>query len=101
MPMALLALTAGYGVEQNAQKHDVEARLLAVEQELAEVQDYLQAQSKSAGELVKALDESEKAGFTYGINPNSRKVLLKGWRDFSGTMQKDVPGAKDDKQSKR
>ena len=99
--MALLALTAGYGAEQNAQKQDAEARLAVVEQELAAVQDYLQAQSKSAAVLAKALDESEKAGFTYGINPNSRKVLLKGWRDFSGTLQRDVPGAKDEKPGQR
>jgi hypothetical protein len=94
MPLVLLALTAGYGAEQNAQKQDAEARFVAIEQELASVQEYLQAQSRSASELAKALDESEKAGFTYGINPNSRKVLLKGWRDFSGNLQKDVPGAK-------
>jgi len=99
--MALLALTAGYGAEQNAQKQDAEARLAVIEQELASVQDYLQAQSKSAEALTKALDESEKAGFTYGINPNSRKVLLKGWRDFSGTLQKDVPGVKNDKPGQR
>ena len=77
MPLVLLALTAGYGAEQNAQKQDAEARFVAIEQELASVQEYLQAQSRSASELAKALDESEKAGFTYGINPNSRKVQIR------------------------
>ena len=39
------------------------------------------------------LDDSEKNGFTYGINPDSRHILLKGWRDQLAAMQKDVPKA--------
>jgi cell division protein FtsB len=52
---------------------------------------YLEAQSKQAAAMSGVLDESEKAGFTYGLNPDSRHILLKGWRDQLATAQKDVP----------
>jgi len=55
---------------------------------------YLDAQSKAARGMARTLDESEKAGFTYGMNPESRHVLLKGWRAQLSALQKDVPGAK-------
>lgn len=53
--------------------------------------EYLQSQSKNAAEMAAVLDESEKAGFTYGINPDSRHVLLRGWREQLAGAQKDVP----------
>lgn len=52
---------------------------------------YLIAQSESAQALGLALDESEKAGFTFGINPESRKILLSGLRDHVAALQKDLP----------
>ena len=54
---------------------------------------YLDAQAKSAAAMEKVLDDAEKAGFTYGINPDSRHLLLRGWRDQLSAMQKDLPGA--------
>jgi hypothetical protein len=54
---------------------------------------YFEAQSKSAAAMAAVLDESEKAGFTYGLNPDSRHILLKGWREQLATVQKDVPVA--------
>lgn len=80
---------------------DVAASRLRVEALSTEVADlkkelvatvtYLEEQSKAASAMAGALDESEKAGFTYGINPDSRHVLLKGWRDQLAAAQKDVP----------
>jgi hypothetical protein len=52
---------------------------------------YLADQAASAKNMSKTLDDSETAGFTYGINPDSRHILLKGWRDQLQAMQKDVP----------
>lgn len=52
---------------------------------------YLAAQAESAKALERALDESEKAGFTFGINPDSRKILLGGLREHVATLQKDLP----------
>jgi len=42
---------------------------------------YLEAQSKAAAALQEALARSEKEGFTFGINPRSREILLAGWRE--------------------
>jgi hypothetical protein len=52
---------------------------------------YLADQATSAKNLAATLDASEAAGFTYGINPDSRHILLKGWREQLATAQKDVP----------
>jgi hypothetical protein len=50
------------------------------------------------------LDESEKAGFTYGINASSRELLLSGWRDQLAAQQENLPSplpaGKDAKDSK-
>lgn len=59
---------------------------------LDEVVVYLDSLARSAKQLEAALSESEEKGFTYGINPESRIVLLKGFRHVAGTLQKDVPG---------
>jgi hypothetical protein len=58
---------------------------------LARVVRYLDAQAVSAGALASTLDASEQAGFTYGINPSSREILLRGWREHLSTVQRDVP----------
>jgi hypothetical protein len=55
---------------------------------------YVEAQAKAAGVLRKVLDESEAKGFTYGINPESREVLLAGLHEFAQVLQDNVPGAK-------
>jgi peptidoglycan hydrolase CwlO-like protein len=54
---------------------------------------YFDEQAKAAAAMTTVLDESEKAGFTYGLNPDSRHILLRGWRDQLATAQKDVPVA--------
>jgi hypothetical protein len=71
---------------------------------LEEAQKYIDAQAKAAKSMAETLDESEKAGFTYGINPGSRELLLAGWRSQLEVLQEGVPaplpepkGAKDAK----
>jgi HAMP domain-containing protein len=58
---------------------------------LDEAQKYIDAQAKAAKALVEVLDAAEKAGFTFGINPESRELLLKGWREELDTLQQGVP----------
>jgi hypothetical protein len=53
---------------------------------------YVEAQAQAAAELDKVFAESEEKGFTYGINPESREVLLAGLRRFTATLQSNVPG---------
>ena len=71
---------------------------------LDEAQKYIDAQSKAAKAMVEVLDAAEKAGFTFGINPESREILLKGWREELDTLQQGVPtalpAAKDSKDPK-
>ena len=54
---------------------------------------YLEAQSKAAAALQEALARSEKEGFTFGINPRSREILLAGWRESLASAQKELPSA--------
>jgi cobalamin biosynthesis protein CobT len=52
---------------------------------------YADGQAKAAAEMMDILDQAEREGFTYGINPDSRHTLLRGWRDQLAAAQKDVP----------
>ena len=52
---------------------------------------YAQEQAKAAAALATALDEVEQKGFTFGINPESRVALLRGWREALAAAQRDVP----------
>ncbi len=97
---------------QSGQTADAEKRLAAVEKEVAELKSttaehdkvlgesralsektakYVAEQAKAAALMVETLDQSEKAGFTFGINPESRILLLQGWREALAAAQKDLP----------
>jgi len=58
---------------------------------LDEAQKYIDAQAKAAAAMVEVLAAAEAAGFTFGINPESRELLLKGWREELDTLQQGVP----------
>jgi septal ring factor EnvC (AmiA/AmiB activator) len=72
---------------------------------IEEAQKYIDAQAKAAKAMAAVLDESEKQGFTYGINAGSREVLLAGWRNQLGSLQEGVPSplpqSKDPKDTKK
>ena len=97
---------------QNGQNADTEARLAAAEKDVADLKakfaehekavgesralaektaKYLSEQAKAAAQMQDVLDASEKAGFTFGINPDSRILLLAGWRESLAAAQKDLP----------
>jgi hypothetical protein len=97
---------------QSGQTADAEARLAAVEKEVDALKKtvaehdkalaeshalaektarYVAEQAKAAAQMQVTLDESEKAGFTFGINPDSRILLLAGWREALNAAQKDLP----------
>lgn len=59
-----------------------------------ETSAYLSAQADAAASLIEALRDAEKKGFTFGINPDSRVVLLQGFQTFCEGLQKNVPGRK-------
>jgi len=64
-----------------------------VEEQLQSVLDYLAAQAEAAKRLDAKLEESRTKGFTFGINPESREVMLSGFDDFTTSIQTDVPTA--------
>jgi uncharacterized protein YlxW (UPF0749 family) len=79
-------------VQALEKKLDAQAKELAEARTLAEkTARYAAEQSRAAAAMATVLDESEKAGFTYGINPESRIGLLRGWREALAAAQRDVP----------
>ena len=58
---------------------------------LDETVSHLHRQSEGAGYLRDALSESEEKGFTFGINPESREVMLAGLRSFIDAVQQELP----------
>jgi len=71
-----------------------EQELATLRRQMDEVLQYLAAQATSAKLLQQALADSRAKGFTYGINPDSRSVLLDGFEQFTSTLQAKVPEAK-------
>lgn len=76
------------------QKDGAEQGAKGDQKELDSVLAYLSAQAEAAKRLDERLKESEEKGFTFGINPESRVVLLAAFGEFSATLQNDVPSAK-------
>ncbi|MEO0651850.1 MAG: hypothetical protein AAFZ65_14335 [Planctomycetota bacterium] len=58
-----------------------------------ETVSYLGRQATQAEKMVSVLADSEARGFTAGINPKSREVLLDGFRAMFDEAQAGVPGA--------
>lgn len=106
----LVAVTlSGLGARAQAQdeKAGLEQQVATLREELAQVKTdldetralldqtvaYLERGSEQAAEMAKVLDSAEAEGFTFGINPRSREVLLAGWRKELVERQRGVPGA--------
>jgi len=66
----------------------------AIDKQLQSVLAYLGAQAEAAKRLDAALKDSDAKGFSFGINPDSRIVMLHGFAEFTTTLQTDVPTAK-------
>lgn len=78
-------------VDSRARVEALAVELAATQTKLAEVVGYLQANAASAKGLEATLDASEEAGFTFGINPESRHILLRGWREHLAALGTAVP----------
>ena len=95
----------GLATWQSGNASDADARVAALAKDCATLQKdlaetrtlvektarYAAEQARAAQAMNNVLDASEKAGFTFGINPESRVVLLQGWRDALAAAQRDVP----------
>lgn len=92
VPATAIALLGGFGVTTSQENAELEGRVADLEARTEAVEAYLANQAKAAEKLNQALDASEKAGFTFGINPESREILLAAWRAQSQAVSADVPG---------
>ena len=74
--------------------------LTATQTRLVDVETYLQKQAASVQALGAAADASDEAGFTSGINPKSREILLDALRAQAKAAEAAVPGGKPEKKPK-
>jgi hypothetical protein len=74
--------------------------LTAAQARLGEVETYLQKQAASVQALGAAAQASDEAGFTAGINPKSREILLDALRAQAKAAEASVPGGKPSTKSK-
>ncbi|QDV06660.1 hypothetical protein Poly30_21750 [Planctomycetes bacterium Poly30] len=75
----------------------LQAEVEALTRKVESFEKFLTAQEKAGKELEAALTKSEAEGFTAGINPGSREILLKGLRAQAAAMQAGG-GSSDDEQ---
>jgi hypothetical protein len=86
------AATAAEVEELRGEIDSLRAELDETRALLDETVHFLHENAKAAKAMAAVLDASEKEGFTFGINPRSREVLLEGWRKNLSAQQKSVPG---------
>ena len=79
----------------------VEARIEALEREVAALKAFTDAQAAAGAELIDALARCEAEGFTAGINSKSREVLLAGLRAQASAMKAGADEEEGDAASKR
>lgn len=117
--LALGGITTGHVASRPAlqasqtEARDLAARVQILEEQLLEVElqlgivaadaaqqrvlvdetvAYIGRQAMQAESMVDVLQVSEDEGFTAGINPRSREVLLAGFRSLLAEAQAHVPG---------
>lgn len=104
---ALLAVAFSFAPGQSAQAASQpqiggDPQVLALQQEVRalakeveSLRSFVDAQADAGKELMDAVARSEAEGFTAGINPKSREVLLAGLKTQAKAMQS--AGASDEK----
>lgn len=90
--LALGFLALGAMPQGSDEKAGLAMRVQVLETKIQTLQAQVEAQSKAASDLILALDSSEKAGFTAGINPRSREILLSAWRAFAKAQMSGAKG---------
>ena len=97
------ALGTGFALSQDPPKpgaNDADSLKQKVEQlegKIAELESWVEAQQKQAKAMQKSLDAVEAAGFTAGINFESRELLLKALR----AEAKEAVGKSEEEDTKR
>lgn len=83
---------AGKGTDESAAMN---ARVETLEREVTALKAFTEAQAAAGAELLDALARCEAEGFTAGINPRSREVLLAGLRAQASAMKASADGKGD------
>jgi hypothetical protein len=99
IPILALGFLALGAVSQGEGTSGLALRVQVLEARVQEMRGTMDAQQKAAASLLTSLDAAEEAGFTSGINPRSREILLQAWRaqaKAAGSLAK-----KDDTKSKK
>ncbi|MCP5024119.1 MAG: hypothetical protein GY930_20420 [bacterium] len=97
-PILALGFLALGATSQGDSDSALAQRVQALETSVQKLRGTVETQRNAATALLKSLDAAEKAGFTAGINPKSREILLGAWRAQAKALGK--PSKKDDKTKK-
>ena len=87
------ALRAEVDKLKSTDASELETQLEETRALVDQLAEWSRTQAAGADALTRALTDSQEKGFTFGINPESREVLLAGIRSFAGGMQQGVPEA--------
>lgn len=105
---ALAAATLSFGLAAPQQTDPeiaaLKTRIDELESTVESLQTFVNAQADAGASLVDALARCEAEGFTAGINPRSREILLEGLRASGEAMQagkQDEKEGDDEKKSTR
>ncbi|MBL4771311.1 MAG: hypothetical protein JKY61_09245 [Planctomycetes bacterium] len=80
VPILALGFLALGAVSQGDGDSALALRVQVLEARVQEMRGTMDAQQKAASALLSSLDAAQEAGFTAGINPKSREILLQAWR---------------------
>jgi hypothetical protein len=80
LPILALGFLAMSAVSQEDGTAGLALRVQVLEAQVQEIRGTMEAQQQAAKSLLTSLDAAEEAGFTAGINPKSREILLEAWR---------------------
>ncbi len=94
IPLILITALAGtgFGVLQDTKVAELEKRVKLLDDRLAKVEKYVCTQASSIKAFGVSLDVAVKKGFTAGINYESRRILVGGWRKIVEAAAKNAPG---------
>ncbi|MDF1836237.1 MAG: hypothetical protein P1V35_00075 [Planctomycetota bacterium] len=105
LPILALGFLTLSAMPQDDANAGLALRVQVLEAHVQEMRGSMEAQQKAAAALLTSLDAAEEAGFTAGINPKSREILLGAWRAQAKALgspaKKPEEGKKGKKRSRR
>ncbi len=100
-PILALGFLALGATSQGDTDSALALRVQVLEARVQELRGTVESQQTAAAALLTSLDAAEEAGFTAGINPKSREILLGAWRAQAKALGKPPKQDKKDKKGSR